>query len=339
MDKVAFLAPNERNELFHESSATLGMSPAIVEKDFWVCWILKNIFTSQKLKHHLVFKGGTSLSKVYKLIERFSEDVDLILDWGLLGYGKEEDPYQDHHSRTQQDRFNKEFNRRAADYIKATLCPQLDELMSRCPGVKVMVDPKESQAVSISYPAAFSEEYLRPEVRLEIGPLASFVPRGEFIVKPYAAEALPMVFDEPECPVIATKIERTFWEKATLLHQQAHRAGPMPPRYSRHYYDMYRLATSEFKAHALSDLLLLEDVVRFKVRFYRCPWARYEEARPGTFRLVSKEEHLDALNKDYRQMKVMIFGEAPEFDQILETLARLESEINGLTYSGPEEGK
>lgn len=331
MDRVAFLSPNERNELFKETSAALGISSAIAEKDFWVCWVLKYIFTSQQLRPHLVFKGGTSLSKVYKLIERFSEDVDLILDWNLLGYGKENDPYQDHPSGTQQDRFNKEFNRRAADYIRAILCPQLDELLRRCPGVKVTADPKDPQVVNIQYPAAFSENYLRPEVRLEIGPLASFIPRGEFTIKPYAAEVFPKIFNEPECPVIAIKVERTFWEKATILHQQVHRSGPMPSRYSRHYYDMYRLATSEFKKHALRDLVLLEDVVKFKIRFYNCSWARYENARPGTFRLVPKEEHLESLKKDYHQMKVMIFGETPEFDWILETISRLENEINRLS--------
>jgi|AntAceMinimDraft_9_1070365.scaffolds.fasta_scaffold15527_3 hypothetical protein len=331
MDKVATLAINKRKELFQESSAALGISSAIIEKDFWVCWILKNIFTSKQLKSHLVFKGGTSLSKVYNLIERFSEDVDLILDWGLLGYGGVEDPYQEHPSYTKQDRFNKEFNRRAAEYIKVSLCPRIDALLSRCPGVKATVDKKDSQIINVRYPAAFSEKYLRPEVRLEIGPLASLVPRGGFRIKPYAAEAFPDVFESPECPVVAIKAERTFWEKATILHKQAHRIGTLPPRYSRHYYDMYRLAGSKFKTNALGDLKLLEDVAQFKIRFYKCLWARYEDARPGTFKLVPKGEHIGALKKDYRQMEVMIFGEAPEFDRILETLAYLENEINGYT--------
>jgi hypothetical protein len=89
VDKVAALPSAQRSDLFREASAILGMSPAVVEKDFWVCWVLKKIFSSRNLKKHFVFKGGTSLSNVYRIIERFSEDVDLILDWGLLGYGKE----------------------------------------------------------------------------------------------------------------------------------------------------------------------------------------------------------------------------------------------------------
>lgn len=332
MDKVAFLEANERKELFQETSAALGISPAIIEKDFWVCWVLKKIYTDQELKPHLVFKGGTSLSKVYKLIERFSEDVDLILDWSLLGYGEEEDPYQELPSRTQQDRFNKEFNFRAIGYIHSTLCPQLDELLNHCPGVSVAVGRNDPQSIEMRYSAAFPQNYLRPEIRLEIGPLASFVPRDEFIIKPFAAEVYPEVFEAAECPVIAIKAERTFWEKATILHQQAHRTSPMPSRYSRHYYDIYRLAKSDIKEKAFKDLKLLEDVVNFKDRFYTCTWAKYETAKPGTFKLVPQTKHLDNLKKDYKQMKIMIFGEVPEFEQILNTTAKLEDEINALVH-------
>jgi predicted nucleotidyltransferase component of viral defense system len=331
VDRVALLPSNERSELFRETSAQLGMSPAIVEKDFWVCWVLKNIFSSEQLSPHLVFKGGTSLSKVYGLIERFSEDVDLILDWRLLGYGEEEDPYQDQPSRNQQDHFNQEFNIRAANYIAETLCPQLEKQFNRCQEVRAIVDTQERQTVNVQYPAAFSLDYLLPEVRLEIGPLASYVPHDSFTIRPYAAEAFPDVFDNPDCSIVAIKVERTFWEKATILHQQAHRTGQMPSRYSRHYYDMYKLAMSVFKDDALADLSLLEDVVRFKERFYPCVWARYGEAKPGAFRLIPKVEHLPPLRRDYNDMAEMIFGEIPDFDQILETLGQLENEINGLS--------
>ena len=338
MEGIAAWSEDKRNELFRETAARKNMSPAIVEKDFWVCWVLKNIFSSPQLKTHLVFKGGTSLSKVFGLIERFSEDVDLILDWRLLGYGSDQqDPYQDLPSNTQRDRFNAEFNQKAARYIIETLCPQLAEILSRCPEVHVSVDPEESQVVNIRYPAAFSLDYLRPEVRLEIGPLASYVPRSSFTIQPYAAGVFPNVFDEPDCPVVAIEAKRTFWEKATILHQQAHRPGAIPGQYSRHYYDMYRLAISEVKKRALADLSLLKNVAAFKSRFYRCSWARYEDAKPGTFKLIPPEKHVASLRTDYRQMAVMIFGEIPSFDQILDTLGQLENEINQLSPGSPQE--
>ncbi|MBM4076252.1 MAG: nucleotidyl transferase AbiEii/AbiGii toxin family protein, partial [Planctomycetes bacterium] len=102
MDKVATLPPRERSELFEQAASRRGVRAAIVEKDFWVCWILKKLFSNEELKSRLVFKGGTSLSKVYRLIDRFSEDVDLVLDWRLLGVGGgTDDPRRPLPSKTQ----------------------------------------------------------------------------------------------------------------------------------------------------------------------------------------------------------------------------------------------
>ena len=114
------------------------------------------------------------------------------------------------------------------------------------------IPPGDGQVVKIHYPAAFALSALRPEVKLEIGPLASWVPSDRFSIQPYAAETHARVFDEPACEVTAILAERTFWEKATILHQQAHRSTIMPAGYSRHYYDLFRLAGSEVKARALA---------------------------------------------------------------------------------------
>ena len=266
---------------------------------------------------------------MFGLIERFSEDIDLILDWSLLGYGPgQQDPFPDDLSNTKRDQFNKQFNEAAAAYIRETLCPQLRVLLKICPAVRLSIDVHAGQVVEIHYPAAFSETYLRPEVRLEIGPLASWVPHDEYSIRPYAADAFPKIFAEPDCPVIAIKAERTFWEKATILHQQAHNPRAIPSRYSRHYYDLFRLAESPVHAAALADLPLLGDVVAFKQRFYPCNWARYGEARPGTFKLIPPPVGIDRLEADYVQMRVMIFGERPEFVRIIAVLHSLEDEIN-----------
>lgn len=88
MDKVAALTDAQRSELFEATAGAMGIHPAVAEKDFWVCWVLKKLFASPELKDKLVFKVGTSLSKVFKLIDRFSEDIDLVLNWELLGYGR-----------------------------------------------------------------------------------------------------------------------------------------------------------------------------------------------------------------------------------------------------------
>jgi len=203
--------------------------------------------------------------------------------------------------------------------------------MAPCENVTASVDADDPHTVDISYPVSFSEAYLRPKVLLEIGPLASWVPSSSHAIRPYAAEEFPEVFREPECQVVAIDAERTFWEKATILHQQAHRTGPMPLRYSRHYYDLYKLTNSPVRDSAIANLKLLRDVVSFKQRFYPCGWARYEDARPGTLKLIPNAAHLAELRRDYRGMAVMIYREIPSFDQIVESLARLEKEINQLT--------
>ena len=306
------------------------MSPAIVEKDFWVCWVLKKLFTAAHLKDRMVFKGGTTLSKVFRLIDRFSEDIDLVLDWRLLGYGPElDDPEQALQSNSQRDRLNKQINAKASQYIAGELLSRLNDLFCQVPGIVAAVDRDDAQSVNIGYPAAFKESYLRPEVRLEIGPLASWVPSAPYTIRPFASEDFPQVFNDPSCPVIAITAERTFWEKATILHQQAHRTDTMPSRYSRHYYDLYKLALSSVKDQALSNLNLLENVVAFKQRFYPSAWSRYDLAQPGSFRLIPNQSHLGELEKDYGEMHLMVFGEVPSFDAILRTLSTLEADING----------
>lgn len=329
MDRAANLPAKQRAELFREAGSRRGTGSAVTEKDFWVCWVLKSLFADPAIKDHIVFKGGTTLSKVFGIIERFSEDVDLVLDWRLLGFGEGlEDPYQEFGSRTKRDQFNKRFNEKAARYIAGDLLPRLCSVFAACPQVTAAVDAGDAQAIEVTYPAAFSETYLRPNVRLEIGPLASWVPSASHVIRPDAADVFPEVFAEPACPVVAIAAERTFWEKATILHQQAHRVGVMPARYSRPYYDLHQLAHSPVKDAALQGLELLKDVVAFKTRFYPCRWANYERARPGTFKLRPDEPHRLELEKDYDGMRVMIFGEVPPFDRIIETVARLEEEIN-----------
>jgi hypothetical protein len=128
------------------------MENAVVEKDFWVCWVLKKIFSDSNLQKRIIFKGGTSLSKVFGLIERFSEDIDLILDWTLLGYGVgQKDPYEDQSSNTQQNLFNKEFKKQAVEYIGRTLYPQIVRLLSTCSEVKANIDPEDGGIVNIEY--------------------------------------------------------------------------------------------------------------------------------------------------------------------------------------------
>lgn len=326
MDKIAAGSASDRRDLFQESASRLGMNPAIVEKDFWVCWILKLLFAEPPLKDQMVFKGGTSLSKVFGLIDRFSEDIDLVLDWRLLGYHQE--GAQATQSKTQQSRQNQKMNAKAVAYIRDMLLSQLNHLFAPIPGIIARIDEDDPHTVNVFYPAAFETAYIRPAVRLEIGPLASWVPSSAHSIKAYAAQAFPEAFSNPVFEVIAIDAERTFWEKATILHQEAHRPGAIPARYSRHYYDLHKLSESAIRSTALANLALLKSVVEFKERFYYSSWARYDLAIPGSFRLRPPDGQLPALERDYRAMRDMFYREPPTFGAILAGLVALEQEIN-----------
>ena len=309
----------------------LGIRPTIIEKDVWVCVALKVLFHKSRFEKSVVFKGGTSLSKAHGLIERFSEDIDLVLDWKVIGFGDGlGDPMQDFASESKQDQFNKEIKRLAADYIAKTLCPEVEDLpRQKRVGLSAIVDPDDPHSVNIRNAAAFAETYIRPEVRLEIGPLASWVPSATHVIRPYAFDVVPEVSENPACEVVAIAAERTFWEKATILHQEAHRTALIPQRYSRHYYDLYKLAVSGVKTSALANPKLLLDVVAFKQRFYPSAWARYDLAVPGSLKLLpTTPSHVEDLAQDYEEMQVMLFGAPPEFQEILDELRNLEAEIN-----------
>ena len=213
MNNVARLSQEERKQVFSETAALMSTTLAIVEKDFWVCFVLDKIFMSENLKSKLLFKGGTSLSKVYKVIERFSEDIDLILDWNLVS---NENPNLVR-SKNKQHRFNRQINEYAQGYIASQLLPELEALYA--PLCQLEIDQEDTHCVNISYPRTFEDAYIRPEVRLEIGPLASWQPSRDFLITSYAAEYFPRLFRHGEIPVRAVEGKRTFWEKATILHQ------------------------------------------------------------------------------------------------------------------------
>jgi hypothetical protein len=323
MKKVAALSLRELAEIFSETAAQKGITPAAAEKDFWLCRVLMIIFEHPELHPILRLKGGTSLSKCYGITERFSEDIDLVLDWTVLT-----DEDQVKKTKTRQAKFNERLNALAVEYINHRILPELERDID--PVCSAEVDASDSLIINIGYPKAFDNVYLRPVIRLEIGPLASMVPSGRFPVRPYAADVLPNLFEAPEISVETIKAERTFWEKSTILHAEAHRpAGTaQQDRYSRHYYDVYRMLDSEAGKNAAGDEELLAEVVTFKIRFYPCRWANYDSAVRGTLKLVPNDKILKKLKADYGQMREMIFGDYPDLDSVIERLWRFEDDFN-----------
>ena len=152
MIEIAKLPADDRRELFHNTAAKIGLHDAIVEKDFWVCLTLDYLFHRSPWKKAVTFKGGTSLSKGYHLISRFSEDIDLILDWRVLGYGISE-PWEKR-SNTKQEAFNKEANRKAKVFLAETFCPQVREGLSAELGLpaNLYIDEEDKQTAIFAYP-------------------------------------------------------------------------------------------------------------------------------------------------------------------------------------------
>lgn len=331
MNNISTLPASELEILFRNTAEKTGLTEAIIEKDFWVCWTLDYLFHDSRWKEHLAFKGGTSLSKCYDLIHRFSEDIDLILDWRLVGCERDE-PWAER-SKNQQEKYNKAVDARTVAFLAETFAPQLEaDFRSRLKDDFVIsIDPDDPQTVCFAYPRLFSEGAILPAIRLEIGALAAWTPTQEAVITPFAAEQYPQIFRQPSTSLRTVSAERTFWEKVTILHKEAFRTnGKVPPRYSRHYYDLWCMEQSPVKAAAYEDLELLRQVVAFKDRFYPAGSAHYDLAKPGTMRLMPPEDCRTALREDYDHMKNMIFGEKPEFDVILSAVQKMENEIHSL---------
>ena len=339
MDRIAQATSTECVNLFRQTAAKLRpeRSPAIIEKDFWVCWSLHRIYDVLQLRPQVIFKGGTSLSKAYAAIERFSEDVDLSLSRQDLGFLDERDPEEPGISGNEtrrridalveacktaiRDRFVPEMRRDFTSVIGST-------------GWSVELDIADSQTIIFSYPHSELSEGLpkaiRPVIRLEMGARSDDWPAQERTIQPYAAEAFPDVFGVPSCQVHVLDARRTFWEKATLLHAEYHRPEDKSASegLSRHYYDVYKLSLQDIGKEAEEDLDLLARVVTHKRLFFSSAWAHYETAVPGGIHLVPSEARLDALRADYVRMREMIFGDAPAWENIVAGLQKLEGRIN-----------
>ena len=335
MNRVALMSAKERAGIFAETAARMGLADAIVEKDFWVCWVLQRLFSTPDLERRLLFKGGTSLSKVFHAIDRFSEDLDLAVDYTALGFTGNRDPRQEDISKTRRVAILEQMMAACREYVSGPFVRTLEASIQDVLGEgswNVTVSPQDPNIVNFVYPAAQSGslDYIAPHVVLELGTHAEFVPHGRFAIRSFVAETFPNVVEEAEISVLALLAKRTFWEKVTILHAEYYRPAekPLPARYSRHYYDVAQLAGGPIRAEALADFALLADVVRHKQTFYPSGWARYELARKRSLRLVPPDARRSALERDYWHMGVMLFGESPEFDTIMETLAELEREIN-----------
>jgi hypothetical protein len=173
-------------------------------------------------------------------------------------------------------------------------------------------------------------EYLRRAVKLEFGSLTDQQPVGRHAITPWLVDALPDAMPDWQCDVVALGLDRTFWEKATILHAEHHRptGKATPDRFSRHYADVAALARHPATDRAITDLETCERVVGWKRLFFGSAWASYDTARPGSFRLLPSDERLPSLRREFAAMRDMYLTEPPSFDEVLETLSDLERRLN-----------
>ena len=328
----------ERMALLEEVGKQRDIGLHIVEKDFWVCWLLRMVFTDPDLGGHLVFKGGTSLSKVFGIIQRFSEDIDLSVDPDWLGFIGEARP-DAASSRSQFDKRARALEDACIAAVRSRFLPALNQHVathlpdSAASALTFEVDEgTHSPVILFTYPqSGRATGSLRPQVKLEFGSLYDQRPTGTHTIRPLAAEVFPQLFREASCPVVALEAERTFWEKATLLHAEYHRPAdrPLPAGFSRHYYDFHCLSRSPAGQRAVKDTDLLARVRTHKQTYFRSGWAHYDTAAPGSFRLAPAPARRASVERDYRGMADMFMATPPPFEGIVAELEAMEGQING----------
>lgn len=331
--------PNETKKNAYEQIAEkIGMSAFAVEKDWWVTLTLSVIFEMEVAKH-LVFKGGTSLSKAYNLIDRFSEDVDLAIERSFLGFNGDL-------SKKQRTALRKA----ASAYTSG---PFFEELQARFAekGLDnitfILVDATDSdqdpRIIEIYYPNVIPAlGYLEPRVQVELGCRSLKEPFsvqtfGSLIDKHYPE----MDFALPPINVPTVNPERTFLEKIFLLHEEFQR----PPekirvnRLSRHLYDVVKLSTSEFADKALNDLELYATIVEHRHKFTPVGGVNYNLHQPQTINPIPLPEYIKAWEADYNKMVVdMIYEEnAASFEEIISDLTALKNRINEFTWKFDKE--
>jgi hypothetical protein len=300
---------------------------------------LEILFSLEKLKPYLTFKGGTSLSKIYGLIDRFSEDIDLSIERDFFGFGEPHNP-ENAPSKKKQNAIIDNLSKACSTYVQTEMLADLKDIFAAKLGItdgwQIFPDQKDpdAQTLLFAYPSETSKVgYIRPLVKIEIGARSEHWPVSEHRVQSYVKEALEEKIHEPEIMVRVLNAERTFWEKATILHQYVHLPTDkkIPSRISRHFYDFFRLLNSPIKEKALEESFLLERVANHKSIYFASGWANYGTARRGTLKFIPPSHVLKELQRDYLQMESMLFREIPSWELILKTIEQFEEEFNCVT--------
>ncbi len=341
MTELARLPREERRTYFQELQLRHGVEAVIIEKDFWVVWLLERIFGVPELCNTAVFKGGTSLSKVFGAIARFSEDIDLGICPASLGWNEQDLLESSQNKWIKKQRPSLEAA--CAEQVETVWLPKLEaavvDRLGPAPDGRnwlryELEEKSHSPVIHFDYPGALPSgvSYILRSVKMEFGSLADQRPTGRHTIRAMVDDFVPGAFSDIGAEVVALEIERTFWEKATILHAEYHRPAdkPQPDRYSRHYADFAALWRHDAGHESARRLDLLERVRTHKAKFFASGWAHYDTAVPGSLRLVPPKSRVDELRRDYAAMLPMFLDDPRSFNEVLAILREAEVAINGL---------
>lgn len=328
------LSDNDKINALEVAASKLGRPADLLEKDIWVVWALNALFDSA-LGESLVFKGGTSLSKVYQAIDRFSEDVDVTYDIRKIIPDLIDDsdkPYPP--NRSQAKKWTEAVQSRLPGWINDNIVPLLESrIQNDGVGAKLRL---EDDKLYLDYQAVRSGTgYVRPTVLLEFGARSTGEPAKRHVIRCDLTEAIDGLI-LPEAQPRVMNAERTFWEKATAIHayclRGTFRGGD---RYARHWYDLDCMDQVGLAERALHDRTLANDVAEHKQHFFRETDSAgtvidYHQAVAGSLSLVPTGKPLVALEEDYSKMvdAGLLQSAATPFSELINRLSKLQARAN-----------
>ena len=335
------LSRADQAEALEVAAGQTGRPAHLLEKDIWVVWALSAIYSST-LAEKLTFKGGTSLSKVYKIIDRFSEDIDLTYDIRELVPDLLQGGNPIPVTASQEKKITSAVRSRLPEWIAGSVMPVLENsLISSNAHAELWVDGKDSEKLIIDYRAVKTGTgYAAASIQLEFGARATGEPNSRHKVDCDIAPVIEGV-EFPIAVPLVMAVERTFWEKATAAHVYSLQGSLRGERYSRHWYDLAAMAKTGHAAKAAGDHQLAKSVAEHKSVFFAEKDAQgskvdYFRAVTGGLKWVPSGAALDALEHDYTAMLQdgLLALHQPSFDEIMETCRSVQDDVNEMARGG-----
>lgn len=329
IDRLAML---QQTEIAHP-----GINQVAIEKDWWVTITLKALFQTE-CADSLLFKGGTSLSKGFNIIERFSEDIDLAVNHSFFGIEKT--------SKNQREKLR----RLSRTYIHKSLSTQLDENLKKLgvsgysienvthasdkDGELHPIDSdKDPTVILLHYPSIVEDtiSYIPPRVKIEISCISMDEPSEERDIRSLIGETFEGEDTVADCKIRTVVPTRTFLEKLFLLAEEFQKDKPRCVRMSRHLYDIEKLMDTVYGKEALAERTLYDAIVEHRRTYYALKYVNYDLHNPSTIKFLIPDQERDAWMQDYAYMqRFFIYGKSLEFDALMERLEELQERIKGL---------